>query len=80
MRQVMQKVIFKKLVIMGLILVGMGVWTYSGAQEDEYILAYQDIFGNLRRPQVSFSHEVHAEDRVSRLEKRDVYREICLAA
>ena len=31
------------------------------AQEDEYRLAHSDVFGELRRPSVHFSHEIHAE-------------------
>ncbi|KPJ79186.1 MAG: hypothetical protein AMJ54_00455 [Deltaproteobacteria bacterium SG8_13] len=33
----------------------------SMAQEEEYILAHEDVFGNLRRPQVGFSHETHVD-------------------
>jgi len=29
------------------------------AQEEVYILAHEDVFGSLRRPEVSFSHEDH---------------------
>ena len=57
----MQKVLVKKLVIIGFVLGGIAIWTISGAQEAEYNLAYQEIFGKLRRPQVGFSHEIHAE-------------------
>ena len=32
------------------------------AQEDEYDLAYTDIFGELRRPLVRFSHAIHSEN------------------
>ena len=37
-------------------------WQASIAQEEEYILAHEDVFGKLRRPQVVFSHEKHAEN------------------
>jgi hypothetical protein len=57
----MQKGRLAKLLIIGCVLAGIAAWTISGAQEAEYNLAYQDIFGKLRRPQVSFSHEIHAE-------------------
>ena len=30
------------------------------AQEDEYNLGYTDVFGELRRPLVNFSHAVHS--------------------
>ena len=32
------------------------------AQEDEYDLAYTDVFGKLRRPLVRFSHAIHSEN------------------
>ena len=32
------------------------------AQEDEYNLAYTDVFGKLRRPQVKFSHAIHSDN------------------
>jgi hypothetical protein len=57
----MQKNRLAKLLIIGSVLCGIAVWTDSIAQEAEYDLAHQDIFGKLRRPQVSFSHEIHAE-------------------
>ena len=47
--------------IIGLILMGAIDWQGSMAQESDYILAHVDVFGNLRRPEVSFSHEIHAE-------------------
>jgi len=48
-------------ITMGLVLVGAVGWQVSMAQEADYILAHEDVFGDLRRPQVSFSHETHAE-------------------
>ena len=48
-------------IIIGLVLVGAVGWQVSMAQEADYNLAHEDIFGNLRRPEVSFSHEIHAE-------------------
>ena len=48
-------------VTIGLVLVGTVGWQASMAQEADYILAHEDVFGNLRRPEVSFSHEIHAE-------------------
>jgi hypothetical protein len=48
-------------ITIGLVLVGAVGWQVSLAQEADYILAHEDIFGNLRRPEVSFSHEIHAE-------------------
>jgi len=48
-------------IAIGLVLVGAVGWQVSMAQEADYILAHEDIFGNLRRPEVSFSHEIHAE-------------------
>ena len=46
--------------LIGLVLLGAVGWQASMAQEEEYILAHEDVFGNLRRPQVVFSHENHA--------------------
>ena len=48
-------------ITIGLVLVGAVGWQASMAQEADYILAHEDVFGNLRRPEVSFSHEIHAE-------------------
>ena len=48
-------------ILIGSVLVGAAGWQAAQAQEEEYILAYDDVFGNLRRPQVSFPHENHAE-------------------
>ena len=47
--------------IIGPVLVGAIGWQVSMAQEEQYILAHEDVFGNLRRPQVTFSHENHVE-------------------
>ena len=46
--------------LIGLALLGAVGWQTSMAQEKEYILAYEDVFGQLRRPRVSFPHEDHA--------------------
>ena len=48
-------------ITIGLVLVGAVGWQASMAQEADYILAHEDVFGRLRRPEVSFSHEIHAE-------------------
>jgi hypothetical protein len=48
-------------VLMGSVLFGLAAWSVSIAQEADYILAHQDIFGQLRRPSVNFSHDIHAE-------------------
>ena len=50
------------LIIIALLFSGVANWIASMAQEDEYNLAYKDVFGKLRRPQVSFSHVIHAEN------------------
>lgn len=47
--------------LIGLVLLGAVDWQASMAQEKEYTLAHKDVFGKLRRPQVVFSHENHAE-------------------
>ena len=57
----MQKAMYMALVLIGSALFGLTVWTVSIAQEAEYILAHQDIFGELRRPSVTFSHDIHSE-------------------
>jgi|GEM_PF-129725 len=59
--QLMQKTLLKKLLVMGFALWGLTVWSDAFAQEAEYNLAHRDVFGKLRRPQVSFSHEIHAD-------------------
>jgi hypothetical protein len=46
--------------LISLVLVGAVGLLATMAQEEEYILAHEDIFGNLRRPQVGFPHENHA--------------------
>lgn len=56
----MRKERLTKFFIMGAVLWSIAIWTNSGAQEAEYNLAHRDIFGSLRRPPVSFSHEIHA--------------------
>ena len=48
-------------IIITLVLSAATNWTASMAQEDEYILAYKDVFGKLRRPHVEFSHGIHSE-------------------
>jgi hypothetical protein len=57
----MQKWWLVRLLIIGSVIGGLAVWTNSAAQEAEYNLAHQDIFGSLRRAPVRFSHEVHSE-------------------
>jgi len=57
----MQKKRLSRLLILGSVLWGIAFWTNSSAQEAEYNLAHMDIFGKLRRPPVSFSHEIHSE-------------------
>ena len=47
--------------LIGMVLLGAVGWQASMAQEEEYILAHEDVFGKLRRPQVGFSHENHVE-------------------
>ena len=56
----MQKPWLMKLFIIGSVLGGLIGGPNSMAQEAEYRLAHQDIFGKLRRPPVSFAHEKHA--------------------
>ena len=41
-------------IIVGLVLVVAAGWQVSMAQEADYILAHDDVFGDLRRPEVSF--------------------------
>lgn len=57
----MQKTRLTKLLIIGSVLWGLAVWTDSIAQEAYYNLAHMDIFSKLRRPHVSFPHEIHSE-------------------
>lgn len=47
--------------LIGAVLLSVVAWQTSMAQEEEYILAHEDVFGDLRRPQVVFSHKNHAE-------------------
>lgn len=47
--------------LIGLVLLGALERQASMAQEEEYTLAHEDVFGKLRRPQVVFSHENHVE-------------------
>ena len=49
-------------ILVGLVLFGAVGWQTSMAQEEEYILAYEDVFGKLRRPKVDFSHENHVKN------------------
>lgn len=46
--------------IIGSALGGIIISANTMAQEADYTLAHEDIFGKLRRPQVSFSHENHS--------------------
>ena len=48
-------------ILIGLLLAVAVGWQASMAQEAEYILAHDDVFGSLRRPEVAFSHERHEE-------------------
>ena len=57
----MQKGLSAKFFIIGAVLLAVAVWTDSIAQEADYILAHQDIFGKLRRSSVNFSHDIHSE-------------------
>jgi len=57
----MQKTWLTRLLFIVSCLWFMTIWTNSIAQEAEYILAHQDIFGKLRRPSVNFSHDIHSE-------------------
>ena len=57
MRRTRTSIIF----IAGFLICGITAGSVSIAQEAEYTLAHSDIFGKLRRPQVSFSHEIHTE-------------------
>jgi len=50
-----------KIIIVVSLLLGISGWAASIAQENEYNLAHEDVFGKLRRPKVHFSHETHAE-------------------
>lgn len=57
----MHKTLLVKLIVIGFVIWGMTGYKYSMAQEVEYILAQQDIFGKLRRPHVNFPHEIHSD-------------------
>jgi hypothetical protein len=48
-------------IIIGLVLAGAVGWQTLLAQEAEYILAHDDVFGSLRRPEVSLPHEEHVK-------------------
>ena len=48
-------------ILIALVLAVAVGWQVSMAQEAEYILAHDDVFGSLRRPEVAFSHERHEE-------------------
>ena len=49
-------------IFVGLLLTGAVSRTASMAQEDEYKLAYTDVFGKLRKPLVRFSHAIHSDN------------------
>jgi len=49
------------LLIAGALLVGSTFLADVFAQADDYILAHEDIFGELRRPPVMFPHELHTD-------------------
>ena len=53
--------ILSVIIIVALVSAGPVGWQASLAQEDDYILAHVDVFGKLRRPQVSFAHYSHAK-------------------
>ena len=57
----MQKKRLARLLAIGSVVWLISIGTYSIAQESDYILAHQDIFGKLRRPAVNFSHDIHSE-------------------
>ncbi len=57
----MRKRPFILMIFVGLFLTGAVSRTASMAQEDEYNLAYTEVFGKLRRPQVGFSHVNHSD-------------------
>ena len=58
----MQKRRFIVVIFVGLLLTAATSRTALMAQEDEYNLAYTDVFGKLRRPLVRFSHAIHSEN------------------
>ena len=49
-------------VIIGVLLTSVASRSASIAQEDDYQLANEDVFGKLRRPLVRFSHVIHSEN------------------
>jgi hypothetical protein len=51
-------------ILVGLLLMSALSLTAPMAQEDEYNLGATDVFGNLRRPMVKFSHAVHSDSLV----------------
>ncbi len=55
----MQKYRITRFVIISFIWASIIICAGALAQEDEYILEHRDIYGKLRRPAVSFSHENH---------------------
>ncbi len=57
----MQKMRLTQWLAIGSVLWTLMVWTDSMAQEADYDLAHADIFGKLRRPQVSFAHDTHSD-------------------
>ena len=58
----MQKGRIMMAILVGLLLTGTVNRMTSMAQEDEYNLAYTDVFGKLRRPLVRFSHVIHSDN------------------
>ena len=58
----MQKRRFVVVIFVGLLLTAATSRTALMAQEDEYNLAYTDVFGKLRRPLVRFSHTIHSDN------------------
>jgi len=57
----MQKTWLTRSLALSFILILMTSLTNSIAQEAEYTLAHEDVFGKLRRPPVEFSHDIHSE-------------------
>ena len=49
-------------IFIGLLFTGALSQTTPMAQEDEFNLAYTDVFGKLRRPLVRFSHAIHSDN------------------
>lgn len=46
-------------ILLALMMCALGAVSLAKAQEDVYHLAYNEIFGNLRRPAIDFAHEDH---------------------